>query len=85
MRWQLDWRMLLVVFAIFGFGLFLGSEYGAQSPPVEVAPQNGSGRFHHHRLRTSLSDGVRPDLFEYLPWAILRADQASPSRALDGT
>jgi hypothetical protein len=35
MRWQLDWRMLLVVFAIFGVGLFLGSQYGAPSPPIE--------------------------------------------------
>jgi uncharacterized protein DUF3124 len=35
MRWQLDWRMLLVVFAIFGMGLFLGSRYGAPGPPLE--------------------------------------------------
>jgi hypothetical protein len=34
MRWQLDWRMLLVVFAVFGGGLFLGSKYAA--PPVPV-------------------------------------------------
>jgi hypothetical protein len=27
--------MLLVVFAIFGVGLFLGSQYGAPGPPVE--------------------------------------------------
>jgi uncharacterized protein DUF3124 len=35
MRWQLDWRMLLAVFAIFGVGLFLGSQSRAPAPAVE--------------------------------------------------
>jgi hypothetical protein len=35
MRWQLDWRMLLVVFAIFGVGMYLGSRYATPGPPVE--------------------------------------------------
>jgi hypothetical protein len=35
MRWQLDWRMLVVVFAIFGVGLFLGSRYTAPGARVE--------------------------------------------------
>jgi hypothetical protein len=34
MRW-LDWRMVLVVFAIFVVGLFLGSEYGPPTPPID--------------------------------------------------
>jgi hypothetical protein len=35
MRWQLDWRMLLVVFAIFGVGMYLGSRNATPGAPVE--------------------------------------------------
>ena len=33
--WRLDWRTMLVVFAIFGVGLFLGSRHEAPGPPVQ--------------------------------------------------
>ena len=35
MRWQPDGRMMLLVFAIFGMGLFLGSRYAAPGQAVE--------------------------------------------------
>ena len=33
--WRLDWRTMLVVFAIFGVGLFWGSRHDAPGPPVQ--------------------------------------------------
>ena len=33
--WHLDWRTMLVVFAIFVVGLFLGSRHDAPGPPVQ--------------------------------------------------
>jgi hypothetical protein len=32
---MLDWRVLLTAVAIFGIGLFLGSQFAAPGPPVE--------------------------------------------------
>ena len=54
--WHLDWRTMLVVFAIFVVGLFLGSRHDAPGPPVQGSASERLGRCLRQRTDTVLRE-----------------------------